>query len=998
MKRITSSLLALALMLSAGQTVFAQDAQDDGKLIIEQIYGGGGKGETPISNSFVELYSSFDTAINLSGYTLSYGTNTLPLSGTIPANGSYLIVGAAEETTDEFLTYDLPTADLTFDWTIDNKNYTISLIKEGEAVDSVTVDSKETKISKQKSLKRAENGDFGLVVWEKKSVTVDEAYVVANAPRNSKGEYGSVHTITAEPIYTPVVTGDDRVRGYYDYAASLGLELAGRYNSGAINADGGSLEIVAYNPASGYAYAVSGVKGELIAVDLNGNLDGDKVVSLSGTEYDVKSLVEGFAYGDMTSVAVSPDGSRLAVAIQAENYAENGVVALFACEKDGSLTLLSTVGVGVQPDMLTFADNSTILTADEGEPRDGSDAEDPKGSVTIIRIDSEKNMTAKSVYFDGFDSKRDALTSAGVLIQKETAPSVDFEPEYIAVVGDTAYVSLQEANAIAVLDITSGAFTNVYPLGFQNYGETMVDLEKNDAIGLKNYENVYGIKMPDGISAVEINGKTYLLTANEGDSRADWPGLDNEYESKTSPTGNVTLDSKVVWFNADMWDGLSDDKDYVFGGRSFSIYEVTGDGLNLVFDSGSEFEEVTAEKLPDYFNASNDKISLDNRSGKKGPEPESVVTGSVNGKTYAFIALERIGGVMVYDITDPEIAAFENYINSREFDEAIKGDVSPEGLCFVPASDSKTGNALILAACEVSGTLAVYECIFSSTDTPPVQDSDNDYLYWLIMQLYNQEYGITASAAEGGTITPAGISKIKYNKSISYTITPDEGYEIADVLVDGESVGAVSEYTLKNIKAEHTISATFVKTAWENRYTDVSDEAWYFEDVRFVSENNLMLGTSAEGTEFSPDEIVNRAMLVTVLWRLENSPIEESPADFSDVPADEWYSDAVNWASANGIINGYGDGVFGAMNDLTHEQIMAILNRYAVYKNWSENASGNADDSYTNSEWSEDNVLWADLNGMFDGIGSDISDLTKGADRAELAAYLRRFCERFMAD
>lgn len=165
-----------------------------------------------------------------------------------------------------------------------------------------------------------------------------------------------------EPVYTPVEAGETRVSGYYDSTASLGLELAGRCNSGAMNADGGSLEIVAYNPASGYAYAVSGVKGRLIAVDLNGKLDGEKVISLSGTEYDVKLLVDGFAYGDMTSVAVSPDGSRLAVAIQAENYAGNGVVALFACENDGSLTLLSTVGVGVQPDMLTFADASTILT------------------------------------------------------------------------------------------------------------------------------------------------------------------------------------------------------------------------------------------------------------------------------------------------------------------------------------------------------------------------------------------------------------------------------------------------------------------------------------------------------------------------------------------------------------------------------------------------------------------------------------------------------------
>lgn len=200
------------------------------------------------------------------------------------------------------------------------------------------------------------------------------------------------------------------------------------------------------------------------------------------------------------------------------------------------------------------------------------------------------------------------------------------------------------------------------------------------------------------------------------------------------------------------------------------------------------------------------------------------------------------------------------------------------------------------------------------------------------------------------------------------------------------------------MKTEHTINAIFVKTAWNNPYSDVSDEVWYYEDIEFVSENGLMIGTSTDGTKFSPEVLVSRAMLVTVLWRLEGCPIVDTPVDFYDVPANKWYSDAVNWASSLGIVNGYGDGTYGPEKDLTHEQIMAILNRYAVYKKWSENVSGNADDSYTNSEWAENNVLWADLNGMFDGIGSDISDLTEGADRAELAAYLRRFCERFMAE
>lgn len=703
------------------------------KLLIDQVYGGNAKGETPIANNFIELYNPNADAVDLSGYVLTYGDKSLELTGTISANGSYLIVGAAEATSDDFLTYDLPEADLTCDWVIDNKSYTITL-KNGEStVDSVTAGGSDTtKISKQKSLKRIDHADtdadadFTLVSWKNGEMTATADTLSQYAPHNSKGEYGKMHEVITEPTYTPVVANDTRVNGYYDEGGSLKLELAGRHNSGAMNADGGSLEIVQYNPSNGYAYAVSGVKGKIIAVDLNNSLDGDKVIALAGTEYDVKSTVDGFTYGDITSVAVSPDGSKLAVAIQAEDYSKSGVAALFECAADGSLKLLSTVNVGIQPDMITFADDNNILTADEGEPRNGINGIDPKGSVTVVKIGDDNALTANSVYFDSFDSKRDELTASGVLIQKNTQPSTDFEPEYIAVAGGKAYISLQEANAIAVLDIAAGEFVSVYPLGFQDFSKTAVDLQKNDTIGLQTYENVYGIKMPDGISAAEINGKTYILTANEGDSRADWDGLDNEYEGKTSPTGNVTLDSKVVWFNADMWDGLDNNSAYVFGGRSFSVYEATDNGLNLVFDSGSDFEQITAQNLPDYFNASNDKISLDNRSGKKGPEPETVITGKIDDKLFAFIALERIGGVMVYDITDPENATFVNYINSREFDAAIQGDVSPEGLCFIPAADSKNGENILLAACEVSGTLAAYRCEYTPSDipVPPVTYGD----------------------------------------------------------------------------------------------------------------------------------------------------------------------------------------------------------------------------------------------------------------------------------
>lgn len=323
--------------------------------------------------------------------------------------------------------------------------------------------------------------------------------------------------------YTPVVTSDERVKGFYNVYngenASLQMELAGRYNSGAMSEEGGSLEIVQFNARNGFAYAVSGLKGTLIAIDLNGGMDGEKVTALGGTEYDVKSMVR--SYGDMTSVAISPDGTHLAVAIQAVDYDEQGSVALFTCQANGSLTHLSTVEVGVQPDMVTFTpEGSKILTANEGEPRMGysaAGAVDPKGSVSIIDAET---FNVETVGFDNFDGRRDALVKEGIVLKKNTVPSVDLEPEYIACTDDTAYVSCQEANAIAVLDLDNAQFTGIYSVGFEDYSKVAIDIDKKDeTYAPKAYESLRDIRMPDGISLYEAGGKTYLLTANEGDSR-----------------------------------------------------------------------------------------------------------------------------------------------------------------------------------------------------------------------------------------------------------------------------------------------------------------------------------------------------------------------------------------------------------------------------------------------------------------------------------------------
>ena len=246
--------------------------------------------------------------------------------------------------------------------------------------------------------------------------------------------------------------------------------------------------------------------------------------------------------------------------------------------------------------------------------------------------------------------------------------------------------------------------------------------------------------MPDGIAAFTANGATYIVTANEGDAR-EWGDEDDGTfyisederdfgDGDTSPTGAITagnsgLEGKVVFFRSSDYLGLDENTDYIFGGRTFTIFEVTDKGFEEVFTSGSDFEAVTADLYPEFYNSSNDNAVLDDRSGKKGPEAESITVGTFNGRTYAFTALERTGGVMMYDVTDPSDAKFTDYINTRDFRSVVDGsqeyedgeldkwvtggDVAPEGLAFISADDSPTGRPMLLAACEVSGTVAVCE-------------------------------------------------------------------------------------------------------------------------------------------------------------------------------------------------------------------------------------------------------------------------------------------------
>lgn len=567
---------------------------------------------------------------------------------------------------------------------------------------------------------------------------------------------------------------DKPAAGVQNGETTLDMQLYARYDSVAASEDGGSLEIVEYNKENGFAYAVSGIKGTLIAVPVEEPGETDKLIDLNGTEYDVKQILEQqvldgteFLYGDMTSVAISPDGTKLAVAVQHEAYDKAGAIVIFSCKEDGSISNPKVYQAGIQPDMVTFADNTTVLSADEGEPRLGYGAGtiDPVGSVTILDL---KKETSSQAGFEKYTA--DQLIEKQILIGsidgQAIPPEKDLEPEYITVSADgkKAFIALQEANAVGVLDLEQKKITGVYSAGFEDYTSVPVDIVEDAGYQPATYDNLIGARMPDGIACFEKDDRTYLAIANEGDSRV-WGDYSNEtVTSELTGTTVTVLDSSKVM-------GIPENKYALFGGRSFTILQVTDSGLVEVYDSGADFESITAEVFPSFFNCSNNDVRPDSRSGKKGPEPENITVGEIDGRTYAFVAIERIGGVMAYDITSPQYSMNVNYMNSRDFSAPIQGDVSPEGICMAVIGNQP----VLLTANEVSGTLSAYQLTQQKADD--------------ILVLYTND---AHNAYEKSTKSLGYASVAQYKKQLESL-----GYQVELVdngdAIQGEVIGTISK-------------------------------------------------------------------------------------------------------------------------------------------------------------------------------------------------------------
>ncbi|WP_240606122.1 choice-of-anchor I family protein [Planctomonas deserti] len=586
------------------------------------------------------------------------------------------------------------------------------------------------------------------------------ALVVACSIVVASVSFGFVAPATADIVSAPV--------GLSAPDAALELAAIGTYETGIF--DESAAEIVTYFAAKQRLLVVNAAQAKVEVLSIADPSAPEKLFDLQTTGVTASdgSVVPMGAVAN--SVAVRPDGLG-AIAVESDVKTDAGWVVFFDAAGNG--TALGAVRVGALPDMLTFTpDGSRIVVANEGEPAEDYSV-DPEGSVTVIGVPSgiapADQSAVSTADFHAFEAGGTAHLPAGVRIfgGREDAGtgvpdrpvSENLEPEYATVSADstTAWVTLQEANAIAEVDLATATVTAIRDLGVVDRMTVPFDASDEDgAIAIRSWP-VLGFPMPDSIDSYEVDGATYLVTANEGDSR-DWEGYSEVARVKDLaeegpgpvcadafdaalglngvPTDAAALleDGALGRLTITTADGFDEERGcftqlYTFGSRSMSIWDASGE---QVWDSGDAFERIIAEAVPEFFNSNHSESGFDGRSDDKGPEPEGLTIGVVDGRTYAFVGFERVGGVAVFDVTEPTDATFVTYLNNRNFAVSAEddgpagaGDLGPEGLTFIPAEESPTGGALLAVGNEVSGTTTLFSVAPTELDPAPVPPAPN---------------------------------------------------------------------------------------------------------------------------------------------------------------------------------------------------------------------------------------------------------------------------------
>lgn len=452
----------------------------------------------------------------------------------------------------------------------------------------------------------------------------------------------------------------------------------------------GAAEISAFDPATNKLFTVtnSGSSTQIDVLDFSNPALPVRIGSIDISPYG----------GGVNSVAVS-DG-KLAAAVEGFVKTDAGKVVIF---KTTDYTVIKQVAAGALPDMLTYSpDGKYILSANEGEPSDDY-TNDPAGTVSIISVKDDYAVT--TLDFSGFASQQSALQAKGLRVFGPGASfAQDMEPEYLAIAQDsrTAWVTLQENNAIAKIDIRTKSITDIFPLGFKSYNldaNAIDPSDKDNAISLRK-ANAKSIYQPDAIAMFENGGLPFLFTANEGDVREYTAFAENKrikdlaLDAIAFPDGaELKKDANLGRLNVTKTMGDTDgdgdyDELYSFGARSFSVWN--GYNGKLIYDSKNELENKTIEA----------GVYDDGRSDDKGVEAEGVTLGYVGKRVIAFVGMERSDAIALYDVTNPYNPAFIKLLPT--------GD-APEGLLFIPAKDSPTKKSLLVVSSENDGTVKVYQ-------------------------------------------------------------------------------------------------------------------------------------------------------------------------------------------------------------------------------------------------------------------------------------------------
>lgn len=453
----------------------------------------------------------------------------------------------------------------------------------------------------------------------------------------------------------------------------------------------GAAEISAFDPTTKKLFVVNNTNNNnrIDVLDLSNPSSPKLMTSISITRFG----------GLVNSVSVSQ--GKLAAGIEAADKVSPGKVVVFNTTNHDVIKELT---VGSLPDMVTFTpDGLYILSANEGEPNLDYSI-DPPGTVSIIDILEDYSVT--TLDFNSFKYSQYLLEAKGLRIfGPHASMAQDIEPEYIGVSSNsrTAWVTLQENNAIAQINIRAKTVTQIFPLGFKNHNLPINAIDPSDQNTGALFSNhpVRGMYEPDGIAVLDYNGNPFLFTANEGDSREYTTYVENvRFNSSTYkidpasfPQGAMLKsNSQLGRLNVSQAIGDTDhdgdfDQIYTHGARSFSIWN--GSSGERIFDSHDDLDRraVAVGKYPD------------GRSDDKSVEPEAVVIGKIGETNYLFVGMERANGIAMYDITDP--------LNPVYLQWLITAD-APEGLLFVPAAQSPSGKNLLIVSCEGDGVVMIF--------------------------------------------------------------------------------------------------------------------------------------------------------------------------------------------------------------------------------------------------------------------------------------------------